>query len=95
MIWIFFFNEGTCQEDVERIGVVNFCFKISKKKKEITERKRYESKKNSGKQRGREKANNKGKQKNHKRKKESHRKMDLFRLTPQQCIIEKRLVKKD
>lgn len=56
----FFFKEGTCQEDVERIGVVNFCFKILKKKEEITERKRYESKENSGKQRGREKANNKG-----------------------------------
>lgn len=72
-----------------------FRFEISKTKKETTERKRYESNENSGKQRGREKANDKGKQKNHKRKKEPHRKIDLFRLTPQQCIIEKRLVKKD
>lgn len=93
MIWIFF-EEGICQ-DVEKIGIVNFCFKISKKKKETTERKRYESKENSGKQGWWEKANNNGKQKNHKRKKDPHRKMDLFRLTPQRCIIEKRLVKKD
>ena len=45
----FFFKQETCQEDVEKIGIVNFCFKILEKEERDNREKKIRIKRKLGK----------------------------------------------